>query len=127
MARTRRIKFTDRDALHHVTSRVSGRQMLLAGAGVKDDMLDALERAAEFSGVNVGAFALMDNHFHIVVQVPFREGTCPQWFRDRMISIIQSWRMRISSSKMAKRLAILDISLMDCTQTVTITGMLLRI
>ncbi|MBQ3340547.1 MAG: transposase [Kiritimatiellae bacterium] len=75
MARTRRIKFADRDALHHVTSRVSGRQMLLAGAGVKDDMLDALERAAEFSGVNVGAFALMDNHFHIVVQVPFREGT----------------------------------------------------
>ena len=50
MARTRRIKFSDRDALHHVTSRVSGRQMLLAGAGVKDDMLDALERAAEFSG-----------------------------------------------------------------------------
>ena len=78
MARTRRIKFTDRDALHHVTSRVSGRQMLLAGAGVKDDMLDALERAAEFSGVNVGAFALMDNHFHIVVQVPFREGPVPE-------------------------------------------------
>ena len=78
MARTRRIKFTDRDALHHVTSRVSGRQMLLAGAGVKDDMLDALERAAEFSGVNVGAFALMDNHFHIVVQVPFREGSVPE-------------------------------------------------
>ena len=78
MARTRRIKFTDRDALHHVTSRVSGRQMLLAGAGVKGDMLDALERAAEFSGVNVGAFALMDNHFHIVVQVPFREGRVPE-------------------------------------------------
>ena len=78
MARTRRIKFTDRDALHHVTSRVSGRQMLLAGAGVKDDMLDALERAAEFSGVNVGAFALLDNHFHIVVQVPFHAGTVPE-------------------------------------------------
>ena len=78
MARTRRIKFTDRDALHHVTSRVSGRQMLLAGAGVKNDMLDALERAAEFSGVNVGAFALLDNHFHIVVQVPFHEGTVPE-------------------------------------------------
>ena len=78
MARTRRIKFTDRDALHHVTSRVSGRQMLLASAGVKDDMLDALERAAEFSGVNVGAFALLDNHFHIVVQVPYHEGTVPE-------------------------------------------------
>ena len=78
MARTRRIKFADRDALHHVTSRVSGRQMLLAGAEVKGDMLDALERAAEFSGVNVGAFALMDNHFHIVVQVPFHEGNVPE-------------------------------------------------
>ena len=78
MARTGRIKFPDRDALHHITSRISGRRMLLAGAGVKGDMLDALERAAEFSGVNVGAFTLLDNHFHIVVQVPFREGTVPE-------------------------------------------------
>ncbi len=53
MARTRRIKFTDRDALHHVTSRISGRQMLLGGADLKRDMLDVLERSAEFSGVNV--------------------------------------------------------------------------
>ena len=78
MARTRRIKFSDRDALHHVTSRISGRQMLLADAGVKNDMLDALERAAEFSGVNVGSFSLLDNHFHIVVQVPFHEGPVPE-------------------------------------------------
>ena len=78
MARTRRIKLSDRDALHHVTSRVSGRRMLLADRGVKDDMLDALERAAEFSGVNVGSFALLDNHFHIVVQVPFHEGPVPE-------------------------------------------------
>ena len=69
MARTRRIKFTDRDALHHVTSRVSGRQMLLAGAGVKDDMLDALERAAEFSGVNVGAFALIVNQKNTMPEI----------------------------------------------------------
>ena len=34
-----------------------------------------LDCAAEFSGVNMGAFALMDNHFHIVVQAPFREGS----------------------------------------------------
>ena len=26
----------------------------------------------------MGAFALMDNHFHIVVQVPFREGSVPE-------------------------------------------------
>ena len=53
MARIGRIKFSDRDAWHHVTSRIAGRQMLLAKGEVKGDMLDALERAAEFSGVNV--------------------------------------------------------------------------
>jgi len=78
MARTRRIKFTDRDALHHVTSRISGRQMLLGGADLKRDMLDVLERSAEFSGVNVGAFAIMDNHFHIVLQVTIPAGTVPE-------------------------------------------------
>ena len=78
MARTRRIKFNDRDAFHHVTSRVSGRQMLLAGSEIKADMLDALERSAEFSGVNVGSFAILDNHFHVVVQVPSPAGTVPE-------------------------------------------------
>ena len=78
MARTRRIKFTDRDAFHHVTSRIAGRQMLLAGDGVKRDMLDALERSAEFSGVNVGSFAILDNHFHLVFQVPVPEGPVPE-------------------------------------------------
>ena len=92
MARTRRIKFSDRDALHHVTSRISGRQMLLAGAGVKDDMLDALERAAEFSGVNVGSFALLDNHFHIVVQVPFHVGSVPEEEVLRRYSVLMGER-----------------------------------
>ena len=78
MARTRRIKFNDRDAFHHVTSRIAGRRMLLKDAEVKRDMLDALRRAAEFSGVNVGSFAIMGNHFHIVVQVPSGAGTVPE-------------------------------------------------
>ena len=78
MARTGRIKFSDRDAWHHVTSRIAGRQMLLAKSEVKGDMLDALERSAEFSGVNVGSFAILDNHFHIVVHVPACAGTVPE-------------------------------------------------
>ena len=77
MARTRRIKFKDRDAFHHVTSRIAGRRMLLADPRVKREMLDVLERAAEFSGVKVGAFAIMDNHFHVVLQVPADAGTVP--------------------------------------------------
>ena len=52
--------------------------MLLANDSVKCDMLDALERAAEFSGVNVGSFAIMDNHFHVVLQVPASTETIPE-------------------------------------------------
>ena len=78
MARTRRIKFKDRDAFHHVTSRIAGRRMLLADPRVKREMLDVLERAAEFSGVKVGAFAIMDNHFHVVLQVAADAGTVPE-------------------------------------------------
>ena len=52
--------------------------MLLANGSVKCDMLDALERTAEFSGVNVGSFAIMDNHFHVVLQVPASTETIPE-------------------------------------------------
>ena len=78
MARGKRIKMDDRDAFYHVTSRITGQRMLLRDADTKRDMLDALKRAAEFSGVNVGAFALMDNHFHIVLQVPCPADTVPE-------------------------------------------------
>ena len=78
MARTRRIKLAGRDAIYHIMSRTAGRQMLLADAGVKRDMLRALERSAEFSGVEVLGFALMDNHFHLVVRIPSPEGPVPE-------------------------------------------------
>ena len=78
MARGKRVKIDDRDALYHVTSRITGQRMLLRDDGTKRDMLDALRRSAEFSGVDVGAFALMDNHFHIVLRVPRPAGTVPE-------------------------------------------------
>ena len=78
MARGKRVKIDDRDALYHVTSRITGQRMLLRDDGTKRDMLDALRRSAEFSGVDVGAFALMDNHFHIVLRVPCPAGTVPE-------------------------------------------------
>ena len=78
MARTRRIKLAGRDAIYHIVSRTAGRQMLLADAGAKRDMLCALERSAQFSGVEVLGFALMDNHFHLLVRIPSPEGPVPE-------------------------------------------------
>jgi REP element-mobilizing transposase RayT len=69
MARTRRIK-AEGEAFYHVTSRITGKQFLLKDPAVKKLMLDALERSARFSGVRVGGFCIMDDHFHLLFQVP---------------------------------------------------------
>lgn len=69
MARTRRIK-SENSAFYHVMSRITGKRHLLKNPMVKEAMVRILEKVAAFSGVNVGGYAIMDNHFHLVIQVP---------------------------------------------------------
>ena len=77
MARTRRIK-AEGAAFYHVTSRITGKQFLLKDPEVKKLMLSALERSAKFSGIEIGSFCLMDDHFHILLHIPsFDAGTLP--------------------------------------------------
>ena len=54
---------------YHVISRIAGQRFLM-DAEEKNRLLDLFFRAAEFSGVDVLTFALMDNHFHIMLRVP---------------------------------------------------------
>ena len=69
MARTGRIK-AEGSAFYHVTSRITGKQFLLKSTRIKELMLSSLKRAAIFSGVKIGAFCIMDDHFHILFQIP---------------------------------------------------------
>ncbi len=57
------------DGYYHVISRTAGQQFLM-GPEEKDRLMGLLYRVAEFSGVEVLTFALMDNHFHILAKVP---------------------------------------------------------
>ena len=68
MARTRRIK-KDSDAHYHLMSRTNDRRFLFENGEVKSELVSALRRAAEFCGVEIKAYAAMDNHFHVVVKV----------------------------------------------------------
>ena len=54
---------------YHVISRIAGQRFLM-DAEEKNRLLELLFRAAEFSGVDVLTFALMDNHFHLMLRVP---------------------------------------------------------
>ena len=68
MARTRRIK-KDSDAHYHLMSRTNDRRFLFEKGEVKSELVSALRRAAEFCGIELKAYAAMDNHFHVVVKV----------------------------------------------------------
>ena len=58
---------------YHVILKATGPQMLFREDADKRDFLSILERSARFSGVDVLSFALLDNHFHLLVMVPEHE------------------------------------------------------
>ena len=69
---------------YHVILKASGPQFLFRKDADKQAFQDILERSARFSGVGVLAFALLDNHFHLLVRVPERESVSEDEFRRRI-------------------------------------------
>ncbi|MCC5841003.1 MAG: transposase [Opitutales bacterium] len=61
------------DAVHHVVSRVCGQEFLLTDVE-KEAFRGLLERVAGFCGVEVITYALLDNHFHLLIEVPGKAG-----------------------------------------------------
>jgi len=55
---------------YHVTSRLAERARWLEDPRLKDDIVRWLHGIAEFSGVELLAWCIMDSHFHILVHVP---------------------------------------------------------
>ena len=72
-------------ACYHVTSRCANREFFLRGRG--GFALALLRRAAAFSGVELLDFALMGNHFHLLVRVPPREPVPDEVLADRVRSL----------------------------------------
>ena len=54
---------------YHVISRIAGQQFLVDDQE-KDALMRLMFNVAVFSGVEILTFALMDNHFHMLVKVP---------------------------------------------------------
>ena len=73
MARIARIK-AEGEAFYHVVSRIANKAFLLNKDEKKEVFVNMLHRTAEFSGVDVITYVVMDNHFHLCVRVPKREG-----------------------------------------------------
>jgi REP element-mobilizing transposase RayT len=69
--RRARIK-TDGEGFYHVVSRIGGRRFLMDD-DEKAILLSLVRAAAAFSGVELYTYAMMDNHFHLLLRVPRRE------------------------------------------------------
>lgn len=81
------------EGFYHVVSRIGGRRFLL-DAGEKKVLLGTIRSAAEFSGVEVLAYALMDNHFHLLVRVPPKEEVDDEEFARRIGALYGDARRR---------------------------------
>ena len=56
-------------ARYHLVSRACNRQFLFRKARTKEKLAELVKKAAEFSGIEIEAFAVMDNHIHVLCTV----------------------------------------------------------
>jgi REP element-mobilizing transposase RayT len=68
----RRFIFADRTCSFHVMSRVAGGELLF-GDVEKEAFRRIMRRLERFSGVEILTYAVMGNHFHLLVRVPERD------------------------------------------------------
>ena len=68
MARKNRVSVYD--GVYHVTTRIANRAMLLEPEEVKERLIGWIVSVADFSGVEVWGYAIMDNHLHLILHVP---------------------------------------------------------
>lgn len=61
------------DSIFHAVSRVCGRAFLLTDVE-KEAFRGLMERVAGFCGVEIITYALLDNHFHLLIRVPGKPG-----------------------------------------------------
>ena len=60
------------EGFYHVVSRIGGRRFLIDDAE-KGILLSMIRAAAIFSGVELYTYAVMSNHFHLLVRVPRKQ------------------------------------------------------
>jgi len=90
------------EGFYHVVSRIGGRRFLLDDRE-KAILLRFIRAAAAFSGVEVYTYAVMDNHFHLLLRVPRATGNVSDArLRERMRSLYGPERSQLLFDQWAK-------------------------
>lgn len=105
MARTRRVK-SENDAFYHVMSRIAGKRFLLKDPRIKRIMVDSLRISAEFSGVKIGSYVIMDDYFHLTVEVPTIETALVEIAKN-LGTVPEKFKWKIPEEEVMRRLGVL--------------------
>ena len=74
------------EGFYHVVSRIGGKRFLIDETE-KRILLGMIRGAAAFSGVEVYTYAVMSNHFHLLVRVPRKREVSDKELERRMIAL----------------------------------------
>ena len=58
------------ETVHHITSRIAHKVRFLQEEAERNDLIEMIRRAADFTGVKLLGWCIMINHFHILVFLP---------------------------------------------------------
>ena len=116
----------DGEGFYHVVSRIGGKRFLIDETE-KAILLGMIRGAAAFSGVELYTFAVMSNHFHLLVRVPRRKEVSDRELDRRMLAwygpgkfaaILEKWEkwtkkgleMRVADERDRMRARMYDLS-----------------
>ena len=74
------------EGFYHVVSRIGGKRFLIDETE-KAILLGMIRGAAAFSGVDVFTYAIMSNHFHLLVRVPRKRDVSDKELEKRMMAL----------------------------------------
>ena len=63
-------RIKDYNTVHHITSRIAHKVRFLQDDDVRNDLIEIIRRAADFTGVKLLGWCVMINHFHILAFLP---------------------------------------------------------
>ena len=116
----------DGEGFYHVVSRIGGKRFLIDETE-KAILLGMIRGAAAFSGVELYTFAVMSNHFHLLVRVPRKKEVSNKELERRMLAwygpgkyaaILEKWKKwtqkkqawRVDDEKARMRARMYDLS-----------------
>ncbi len=89
------------EGFYHVVSRIGGKRFLIDETE-KGILLGMIRGAAAFSGVEVYTYAVMSNHFHLLVKVPRKKEVSDKELEKRMLALYGPGKFNKILEKWAK-------------------------